>query len=76
ERGDRRFQREDIDDFLNEKNNTVEKKQKTIMKLVCAWCGNDLGSLDGKGETGTSHGICQDCKEKYFSPEVLKKQWA
>ena len=52
-------------------------KNKTIMNLVCAWCDRDLGEKDGKGETGTSHGICKECKETYFSPEALRetKEW-
>jgi len=50
-----------------------DSKMETIMKVECAWCGADLGEKDGKGETGTTHGICQDCIDKYFSPEVLRK---
>jgi len=32
----------------------------TFMKVVCAWCGKDLG--EKPGPTGkVSHGICEDC---------------
>ena len=31
------------------------------LNIVCAWCGKELGEKDGKGETGTSHGMCDDC---------------
>jgi hypothetical protein len=36
----------------------------TVIKIVCSWCGKDMGYKDGKGQTGTSHGICPDCAEK------------
>ena len=33
------------------------------MNVLCAWCGSDLGLR--KGPIGvTSHGICNDCREK------------
>jgi len=35
----------------------------TTMQKVCAWCGKDMGTIDGKGQTGTTHGICPECKE-------------
>ena len=39
------------------------------MKVICAWCGKDMGEKDGKGVEGVSHGICEDCVNKYF-PEI------
>lgn len=33
----------------------------TKMRVVCAWCGADMGEKDGQGETGVSHGMCEDC---------------
>ena len=32
---------------------------------VCAWCKKDLGQSDEF--QGTSHGICQDCKDKMMA---------
>ncbi|MBA7709485.1 hypothetical protein ES703_118403 [subsurface metagenome] len=40
-----------------------------LMRKVCAWCQADMGEIEGKGETGTTHGICQACQLKYF-PEL------
>jgi hypothetical protein len=34
---------------------------KTILKVVCTWCGCDMGEKEGKGVSGTSHGICKEC---------------
>ncbi len=34
------------------------------MKIVCAWCGKDIGEKDGKGEKGVSHGMCEECLAK------------
>ena len=40
------------------------KELKTTMKVVCAWCGADMGEKDGLGNTGTTHGICEKCFRK------------
>lgn len=42
------------------------KEKTSVLKIVCAWCGKDMGSKDGEGVTGISHAICPDCKKKYF----------
>jgi len=34
------------------------------MKIVCAWCGKNLGEKDGEGEEGVTHGLCQECFDK------------
>ncbi|MFC1937362.1 hypothetical protein ACFLWY_02235 [Chloroflexota bacterium] len=31
------------------------------MKVVCAWCGKEIGEKDGAGVEGVSHGICRSC---------------
>lgn len=49
---------------------SVEKKKKTV-RVVCAYCGKDLGAKEVDNETGTSHGACQECKNKW--KEDLKK---
>jgi len=36
----------------------------TTMTVVCAWCGKPLGTKDGKGNTGITHGICKVCAAK------------
>ncbi len=36
----------------------------TKMSVACAWCGKDMGEKDGGGQTGTTSGICEECKEK------------
>jgi hypothetical protein len=33
----------------------------TELRIVCCWCGKDMGTKDGKGQTGTTHSICNDC---------------
>jgi len=37
----------------------------TVLKIVCAWCGKDMGSKDGEGQEGITHAICPDCKKKF-----------
>lgn len=52
------------------------------MILMCAWCKEEMKNLGGKAECkapgkgrlhgkGVSHGICLDCRKRYF-PETLR----
>jgi len=34
------------------------------MKIVCAWCGKDMGEKNGNYEDGVSHGMCEECFTK------------
>ncbi len=34
------------------------------MRITCAWCGKDMGEKDGKGKSGNTHGICEECLAK------------
>lgn len=34
------------------------------MKIVCAWCGRNMGEKDGAGVEGVSHSICEECLQK------------
>jgi len=34
------------------------------MKIVCAWCGKDMGKKDSKSKERVSHGICKECLAK------------
>ena len=50
------------------------------LKVVCAWCGKDIGEKDGQGQEGISHGMCDECYVKWReenpkpSPFSVKKQ--
>ena len=35
----------------------------TILTIICSYCGADLGTKDGQGLTGVTHGICVACLE-------------
>jgi hypothetical protein len=37
---------------------------KTVIQVICAWCGKSLGQKDGEGIEGISHGICPECEAK------------
>ena len=37
------------------------------MKIVCAWCGEEMGEKDGEGIDGVSHSICESCLSKVES---------
>lgn len=36
-------------------------KKTDILNVFCAWCGKYMRTIDGKGISGDSHGICPDC---------------
>ena len=36
----------------------------TIIKIICSYCKKNMGQKDGEGQTGISHGICDECLEK------------
>lgn len=42
------------------------------MKIVCAWCGKDMGEKDSEGVNGVSHSICQECLAKLTEKEKSK----
>ena len=44
--------------------NLSKRRSGQKMKIICAWCGKDLGEKDGKGEEGVTHGLCQECFDK------------
>lgn len=31
------------------------------IRRICQYCGNDIGTKEGHGVTGISHGTCDDC---------------
>ena len=37
------------------------EEQESEMKIVCAWCGKDMGEKDSDGVEGISHGVCEQC---------------
>lgn len=46
----------------------VSDKYSTVIYTVCMCCNMFLGTKDGKGIYGTSHGICPEC----FKKEIAK----
>lgn len=37
---------------------------KTKLTVLCAWCGAFIREIDGQGNSGESHGICDKCFRK------------
>lgn len=44
------------------------------MKRVCAWCQKDMGEVPPLEDTGTTHGICEDCFRKETAKIIAKKE--
>ena len=51
---------------------TGAEARVSIIRVSCAWCHADLGTREGHGESGTSHGICAACLVRYF-PEMAEE---
>ncbi|MCX6724432.1 MAG: hypothetical protein NT155_04705 [Candidatus Staskawiczbacteria bacterium] len=51
-------------------NSETRKEQpegkKAIMKIVCAWCRKEIGEKEVEGESGITHGICDECLQKHL----------
>ena len=45
---------------------TFEKLEVAKARLICAWCGIDMGEANTSQDT---HGICEPCKSIHFTPE-------
>ena len=37
--------------------------KKFTIKIICGWCGKDMGTKEAEQE-GETHGICPDCSKK------------
>lgn len=35
-----------------------------MLEIICSWCNKSLGFKDGKGRSGITNTICEDCKQK------------
>ena len=45
------------------------KKQPANGRMVCSWCGKDLGP---SGTVDESNGICPKCFERVFKPKARR----
>lgn len=39
---------------------------QTILKIVCMYCDEDMGTKDGEGIEGVTTSICKKCWKKHF----------
>lgn len=37
------------------------------MKIVCAWCNENMGEKNGRGVEGVTHGMCKQCFAKFMA---------
>ena len=38
----------------------------TKLRIVCAWCGDDMGEKEGDGVAGVTSSICEKCLARHF----------
>lgn len=43
------------------------------INTICAWCGKDLGQIGSESDTGTSHGVCDECVAKLVQTKFVKE---
>jgi len=51
-------------------------EQHSVMHVVCAWCGADMGTKDGGGLEGDTHSCCPSCLERLLAEVGTLKQSA
>lgn len=42
----------------------LDWQEREEIVVICAWCGNVMGKKPGLGQTGISHGMCDECLQK------------
>ena len=42
-------------------NNSNKRNGSGKIKIICAWCGKEMGEKEGEGIEGISHGMCNKC---------------
>ena len=40
------------------------------MRIICARCGKDMGEKPPYDDDSITHGICDECEEKYFGDDA------
>jgi len=47
---------------------SVKSQQQPLLPLIvrCAWCGKYLGEKEPYEDKSVTHGICPECRAKYF----------
>jgi len=53
---------------------TTPGKTSSTLNVICMYCGKPMGTKDGKGVSGTTSSICQDCWKKHFPGEDYPKE--
>lgn len=48
---------------------------KTKIKVVCCKCNHTIGYQDGKGVSGISHGICDNCLDREMEKIDMMNEW-
>ena len=43
-----------------------DREVATVIVVLCAWCGKHLGTKDGQGVSGVSHGMCAECARAFL----------
>ncbi len=47
----------------------IGRMKDTVIEARCAWCNISMGTKDGGGTVGVSHGICEGCANDMLCEE-------
>ena len=52
----------------NVEREAITAQFKSVITTICMFpdCGVIINLIDGRGQTGISHGICEHCYEKHY----------
>ncbi len=46
----------------------------SVLKVICAWCGKDMGEKDGQGTEGSTGSFCEECWAKRVPDKPYPKE--
>lgn len=53
----------------------LDWQERGEIVVICAWCGKVMGKKPGLGQTGISHGMCDECLQREVGESaVVRKQ--
>jgi hypothetical protein len=47
--------------------------REQTMKVICAWCGRELGHLEVGQDAQLTHGVCRTCRARFFPAGKIKE---
>jgi len=49
-------------------------KRTAMVRVICIWCGRELGQAWGRSRVSVSHSICPGCLEQIRRPHLALRE--